>query len=1027
MIEHIAKELYPFRSLEWQLRLGAFVLVVVTSLVNTGCGSGSSGSPGTASSSTIEPSIEPIVESSEPIVPSLPSSNSYTDSSSSQSNTDVSSEVSVAPSSTSVTNYLPIADWPESWQQYVQVLEQPLVQDYCRACHQSAGIAKNTELVFGKEPYLNAQAFVGYLVSVDRAEYLLQKVAGFEGHGGGVVIPRNNVLYQQLEQYSITLFPELLSNPERLMSKGIFEPRERTLRRAALLFAERLPTEAELVAVRQNDEALALTVKGLMQGSGFNNFLMRGANDQLLTDGFLNGRFFEISNGFTSYYPVGSNKRYFAYESGDIWPFEYWNNEVYHSMVRAPLALISHIVMNDLPYTQIVTADYTLGNKSTAEFMRQDVEFSVGDKFELKPFKNKGQILLQPGHQQHLDPTMGLRIDQHGEWVDYPHAGILNEPAFLARYPSSDTNRNRLRAKMAYKLFLGIDIEALAARTLTPSDLQDTDNPTLNNAACAACHNTLDPIAAAFQNFGVDGWYRSSWLGLDALPSSYKRDADSPYQAGDLWFADMRVPGFDGEPIASTERTLAELGQHMSKDDRFAVAAIKFWWPAVMSDDLLVSPSTHASQIDKQLYREQQRWINETAQQFRTGFTHGKPYQLKDVLVAMVMSSWFRAEAFELESQLNISGNRSGHAIAGVHLLSPEELDAKVKALIGYAWGEKKDKWNSNGIWSFLDDQYRIYYGGIDSLGVTERAKAHNSLMANVAETQAVNLACATVLLDTNRDEKEKRLLRNQSRYVSPFSYDWQRIDLARPQAINISLAVFPGNNTLRISHLNADIIGPVVVENIVLKASDGTLITTHSALFNSSFLSLEGDKPTGIQTTNTTVLEQGYWEFTFNGQGYNSITISADIATPWDWPVPAELNAEIVTSASHIVTAEKNNSLHDDSASVETTLSAALSRGERVVRQQIIELFQLTQGHQYTLENPEVNHAFDLFVSLWQSLEMQATPMTLSHHQYNYCDLSGRNLPDISTQNTSDPQRLLSAWSHLMVYFFTDFYFLHE
>lgn len=50
------------------------------------------------------------------------------------------------------------------------------------------------------------------------------------------------------------------------------------------------------------------------------------------------------------------------------------------------------------------------------------------------------------------------RITAYDSFIDYPHAGALNTQAFLNRYPSTETNRNRARARWTFYHFLGIDI-----------------------------------------------------------------------------------------------------------------------------------------------------------------------------------------------------------------------------------------------------------------------------------------------------------------------------------------------------------------------------------------------------------------------------------------------------------------------------------------------------------------------------------------------------------------------------------------
>ena len=73
--------------------------------------------------------------------------------------------------------------------------------------------------------------------------------------------------------------------PETLFDTVLMASPRKTLRRAALIFAGRIPTDAEYAAVEGGDEsALRATIRGLMEGPQFHEFLIQGSNDRLLTD-----------------------------------------------------------------------------------------------------------------------------------------------------------------------------------------------------------------------------------------------------------------------------------------------------------------------------------------------------------------------------------------------------------------------------------------------------------------------------------------------------------------------------------------------------------------------------------------------------------------------------------------------------------------------------------------------------------------------------------------------------------------------
>ena len=73
--------------------------------------------------------------------------------------------------------------------------------------------------------------------------------------------------------------------PQTLFDTVTMAPARKTLRRAALIFAGRIPTDTEYAAAqRSGRRRCAATIRGLMKGPEFHEFLIRGANDRLLTD-----------------------------------------------------------------------------------------------------------------------------------------------------------------------------------------------------------------------------------------------------------------------------------------------------------------------------------------------------------------------------------------------------------------------------------------------------------------------------------------------------------------------------------------------------------------------------------------------------------------------------------------------------------------------------------------------------------------------------------------------------------------------
>ena len=573
-----------------------------------------------------------------------------------------------------------------------------------------------------------------------------------------------------------------------------------------------------------------------------------------------------------------------------------WQEAVQYGAWRAPLELIAHVVENDLPYTEILTADYIMANPWTAAAYGKPVQFDdPGDVHEFRPSEITDYYRKGPGYEGEFDPVVDARrvFNPGPLYTDYPHAGILNTHAFLKRYPSTATNRNRARSRWTYYHFLGLDVEKSASRTTDPVALADTNNPTMHNPACTVCHSVLDPVAGAFQNYGDEGWYKDQWGGMDSLDQDYKEgsvealaiqaeswaeretlvwpvslaagtatlrvmftnryhyggigkhpniwldrlnvtdvdgqvivsrefedlevpvnpwgpcgqvehnpttgrkdhfrlwtgglgcaffiDVEVPsagfydvevaawsngyderygndgfarlsvtanaYQEGDTWYRDMRTPGFNGELAPNPDKSVQWLARQIVADPRFAEATVKFWWPALMGQEVTRPPEAEGDAgFEGQLLaaNAQGAEVRRLADDFRRGFRGGLAYNLKDLLVEMVLSTWFRAAAVTDTDPVR---HVALHGAGAKRLLTPEELARKTAAITGVQWGRISPIYPRDGRWpSALTQDYRLLYGGIDSDGVTERGRDLTSVMAGVAKRHAVEVSCPVVI-----------------------------------------------------------------------------------------------------------------------------------------------------------------------------------------------------------------------------------------------------------------------------------------
>ena len=412
-------------------------------------------------------------------------------------------------------------------------ISQPIVQSKCVTCHVEGGASGHTNLVFVRSLDLdhethNLQVFRNYLAEVDDgAKVILNKIQGALGHGGGAPVPAGTEAFVDMERFlrllgqdvsTATVTVGTLFDPVRLA------PAWKTLRRAALIFAGRTPTDGEYAAAQGGDTALRETIRGLMTGPQFHEFLVRAGNDRLLTDRDDFGIVDRVN--FVEFTREKYRRRKAAHESGDEQAYWRWYNRVQHGARRAPLELIAHVVENDLPYTEILTADYIMANPfAAAAYGAPTHRFDDPADFdEFRPSRIEAYYREGEDFEVEYDPVLeaDLVIDPGTLSTEYPHAGILNTTMFLRRYPTTATNRNRARSRWTYYHFLGLDIEKSASRTTDPDALADTNNPTMFNPACTVCHVVMDPVAGAFQNYGDEGFYKDQYGGVDSLDDLYK-------------------------------------------------------------------------------------------------------------------------------------------------------------------------------------------------------------------------------------------------------------------------------------------------------------------------------------------------------------------------------------------------------------------------------------------------------------------------------------------------------------------------
>ncbi|MFT6435152.1 MAG: hypothetical protein ACJAVI_003204 [Candidatus Azotimanducaceae bacterium] len=930
------------------------------------------------------------------------------------------------------------ADTAEAF--FTESLHNQVIVTRCRVCHVQGGIAGNTPLLYTgieSEDFETVRTYVA--TDSDAANRILDKSRGV-AHGGGAVLASGSTEYLNLVEFLVLLEAQVNSNSlssEAFWNGVNFANAPQTVRRASVIAAGKVP---EGSALDVDEPTLRAALRELLQGEGFHDFLIHGANDRLHTDAFLNGLFMESADlNAVAILPVGANK----YSSADVSTEEgrrtrnHWQNQWGNSMARAPLELIAHVVENELPYTEILTANYTMVTPISSEILRSEVIFDTGHPYEFKPGPHRGQVLRDEQLQAEFIQGQGQVVSAHGDFVVYPHAGVLNTQAFLNRYPSTETNRNRARSRWTYYFFLGVDIEKSAARSTDPEALADTNNPTLNNPNCTVCHQIMDPISGAFQNYGDEGLYRSSRGGLDSLPGSYKHPQyfdieapPSPYVEGDTWYRDMLTPGIVGAAAPDPRNSLQWLAQEITQDPRFAVATVKFWWPSVMGSQILEAPEvvTDISFTDQlAAFEAQNEYIQILGEAFQTGIHGGAPYNLKDMIVEMMMSPWFRANSIATSSgDATVIGSVGSLRNIGTRrLLTPSELEKKVQDLLGWRWNEYPDEYSVSRRFTALANRYNIYFGGIDSLGIQERAIELTPLMFNVAERMAVQMACPAVMIDLNTPDADRRFFKGITTDITPtteFSRSFEVTGIGPEEAlVYISTGqISVGNRTLNISFLNdfySEDLGDrnLIVDRLTISDSTGEIAFR---------LELED-----IESHPGAIIGCGAPYFSgasgtvdaFNIWSECSLTIPVDISKEDDYRISVEAYGQ-----------QAGPELTQMQVSIESNDPySGVSAGGQAIKQKLVEWHERLLGETLSIDDPEIQASYNLLVETWEARLLSENPSWAWNGDIENCHFPS-HIPDPWAENGightgADPTAMKNTWTSMLIYFMTDFKFIHE
>jgi hypothetical protein len=369
------------------------------------------------------------------------------------------------------------------------------------------------------------------------------------------------------------------------------------------------------------------------------------------------------------------------------------------SVVQAPVRLIEHVVLEDRPYTEIVTADYTYADDNVATIWGL-------------PYQADGEAWQETRYED-----------------GRPHAGILSDSFLFTRHSTTFSNKSRGRANAISRALLCYDFlsrEIPIDSTIDLADPEAVANAVEQNPACVSCHQTLDPLAAYFSSFYPI--YVPSQL--DRYPfSSFEPAFTQLFRAAD--------PGYFG--IATGD--LRDLGASIAADPRFTLCAAKRFYSHLAQVDLSDVPNALASELQSVL--------------IDSGMS------AKALLKAVVMSDAFRVSHAKQDAPAEVADEtrgllrvrpsalaRSVERLTGFRWRTHLPIDIGTGGQVGEI--------------DLMEDSFfgfEVLAGGMDGVSVTQPSTTTSATTTLVAESLASLAAEHVVEADLRESDKSRRHL----------------------------------------------------------------------------------------------------------------------------------------------------------------------------------------------------------------------------------------------------------------------------
>ena len=381
------------------------------------------------------------------------------------------------------------------------------------------------------------------------------------------------------------------------------------------------------------------------------------------------------------------------------------------SATQEPLELIAHVVANNRPFTEIVTAEYTVANETLAAY------------YDITRPTDKGRGWMESEY------TDGRPVG----------AGILASTSFYTRWTTTDSNQNRGRANAWTRAVLCYDFftrDIIVDTNINLADPNVVNNAVRTNPSCVGCHQSLDPLASHFFGYFIP---EDVGEGERSYPiKTYSADLENRWQQGT-----GRDPGYFG--TYATDPNLATIGEQIAADPGFSSCAVKRFTSVLTGVSVKeLDTDYHLAEIDRL-----HDWFLET------------DYDAKRLIEEIVMSPEYRIAGPNSTTSVELADK-----LHGLKLLSPEALNRMLRDLTGNRKGDNPAGfgWKIEdplGYDLFENDIYgfRMMAGGYD--GNFSTAPAHTVNATHILTLRMASADASGKMVDEefSKGRSNRRLL----------------------------------------------------------------------------------------------------------------------------------------------------------------------------------------------------------------------------------------------------------------------------